>query len=54
MYYRAKPCSALAPSALAFPLSIHFEATYGMSAGAFDTFAEMLTYWSPEPPGPAC
>ncbi len=27
---------------LGFPLSIHFEATYGMSRPAFDTFAEML------------
>jgi hypothetical protein len=33
---------------LGFPLSIHLEATYGMSAGAFETFAEMLAYWSPE------
>ena len=32
---------------LGFPLSIHFEATYGYSAPAFDTFAEMLDYWSP-------
>lgn len=32
---------------LGFPLSIHFEATYGMSRPAFDTFAEMLAYWSP-------
>lgn len=32
---------------LGFPLSIHFEATYGVSAPAFDTFAEMLAYWSP-------
>lgn len=32
---------------LGFPLSIHFEATYGMSKAAFDTFAEMLAYWSP-------
>jgi hypothetical protein len=30
-----------------FPLSIHLEATYGVSAAAFDTFAEMLSYWSP-------
>lgn len=33
---------------LGFPLSIHFEATYGLSAPAFRTFAEMLTYWSPD------
>src|SRR5271170_1181288 len=32
---------------LGFPLSIHFEATYGVSAAAFDMFAEMLAYWSP-------
>lgn len=32
---------------LGFPLSIHLEATYGYSAAAFDTFAEMLAYWSP-------
>ena len=32
---------------LGFPLSIHLEATYGYSAPAFDTFAEMLAYWSP-------
>ena len=32
---------------LGFPLSIHFEATYGASGTAFETFAEMLAYWSP-------
>ncbi len=32
---------------LGFPLSIHLEATYGVSKPAFDTFAEMLAYWSP-------
>ncbi|MDT5146027.1 MAG: hypothetical protein QOC58_672 [Mycobacterium sp.] len=32
---------------LGFPLSIHMEATYGVSAPAFQTFAEMLDYWSP-------
>ena len=32
---------------LGFPLSIHFEATYGYSAPAFETFAEMLAYFSP-------
>lgn len=32
---------------LGFPLSIHLEATYGVSAPAFDTFAEMLEYWAP-------
>lgn len=35
---------------LGYPLSIHFEATYGYSAPAFDTFAEMLGYWSPRAP----
>ena len=32
---------------LGFPLSIHLEATYGVSGPAFATFAEMLAYWSP-------
>ncbi len=32
---------------LGFPLSIHLEATYGNSGPAFQTFAEMLAYWSP-------
>jgi Mycobacterial methylenetetrahydrofolate reductase len=32
---------------LGFPLSIHLEATYGASAPAFQTFAEMLAYWAP-------
>ncbi|ORV80823.1 hypothetical protein AWC11_27900 [Mycobacterium interjectum] len=32
---------------LGFPLSIHLEATYGVSRPAFQTFAEMLSYWSP-------
>lgn len=36
---------------LGFPLSIHLEATYGVSAAAFETFAEMLAYWSPAEPG---
>jgi len=35
---------------LGFPLSIHFEAAYGASAPAFETFAEMLDYWSPGKP----
>lgn len=34
---------------LGFPLSIHLEATYGVSAPAFETFAAMLDYWSPAP-----
>ncbi|MDV3123650.1 mycobacterial-type methylenetetrahydrofolate reductase [Mycobacterium sp. 21AC1] len=33
---------------LGFPLSIHFEAAYGVSKPAFETFAEMLAYWSPD------
>lgn len=32
---------------LGFPLSIHLEATYGVSAPAFQTFAAMLDYWAP-------
>lgn len=35
---------------LGFPLSIHFEATYGVSTPAFQAFAEMLAYWSPREP----
>lgn len=34
---------------LGFPLSLHLEATYGVSAAAFRTFAELLDYWSPTP-----
>lgn len=33
---------------LGFPLSLHFEAPYGVSRPAFETFAEMLAYWSPK------
>lgn len=33
---------------LGFPLSVHFEATYGVNTPAFQTFAEMLDYWSPD------
>ncbi|MEH3143425.1 MAG: mycobacterial-type methylenetetrahydrofolate reductase [Mycobacterium kyogaense] len=33
---------------LGYPLSLHFEAPYGVSAAAFDTFAEMLAYWAPD------
>lgn len=32
---------------LGFPLSIHLEATYGLSGPAFQTFAEMIEYWAP-------
>ncbi len=35
---------------LGFPLSIHLEATYGVSRPAFETFAAMLEYWSPDRP----
>ncbi len=33
--------------ALGFPMSIHLEAPYGFTKPAFDTFAQMLDYWSP-------
>jgi hypothetical protein len=32
---------------LGYPLSIHLEATYGNSAPAFETFAELLDFWAP-------
>lgn len=32
---------------LGFPISIHLETPYGPSRTAFETFAEMLDYWSP-------
>ncbi|WP_308124226.1 mycobacterial-type methylenetetrahydrofolate reductase [Mycolicibacterium xanthum] len=35
---------------LGFPLSVHFEATYGVNTAAFETLAEMLAYWSPDTP----
>jgi hypothetical protein len=35
---------------LGFPLSVHFEAAYGINTPAFDTFAEMLEFWSPDHP----
>jgi hypothetical protein len=35
---------------LGFPVSIHLEATYGVTTAAFETFAEMLYYWSPRQP----
>ncbi len=35
---------------LGFPLSVHLEATYGVSTPAFETFAEMLAYWAPDKP----
>ncbi|VEG46848.1 Uncharacterised protein [Mycolicibacterium flavescens] len=35
---------------LGFPLSIHLEATFGVSTPAFETFAEMLDYWAPDKP----
>ena len=33
---------------LGFPLSIHFEAPYKFVKPAFETFSEMLEYWSPD------
>lgn len=33
---------------LGYPLSIHLEAPYGVSAPAFETFAAMLGYWAPD------
>ena len=36
---------------LGYPISIHFEATYGVSPAAFETFAGMLAYWSPPAAG---
>lgn len=33
---------------LGFPMSIHLEATYGVNLPAFETFAAMLAYWSPD------
>ncbi|CAA0134066.1 Uncharacterised protein [Mycolicibacterium vanbaalenii] len=35
---------------LGFPLSVHFEATYGVNTPAFATLADMLEYWSPDRP----
>jgi len=32
---------------LGYPLSVHLEAPYGVSAPAFETFAELLAYWAP-------
>jgi Mycobacterial methylenetetrahydrofolate reductase len=32
---------------LGFPLSIHLESPYGISPPAFETFAELLSYWAP-------
>ncbi|WP_206615304.1 mycobacterial-type methylenetetrahydrofolate reductase [Rhodococcus spongiicola] len=36
---------------LGFPLSVHLEAPYGVSAAACETFAAMLDYWSPRTEG---
>jgi len=36
---------------LGFPLSIHLEAPYGFVKPAFETFADMLAYWSPDHTG---
>ena len=35
---------------LGFPMSVHFEATYGVNTPAFETFAAMLEYWAPDRP----
>ncbi len=35
---------------LGFALSVHFEAAYGVNTPAFQTFADMLEYWSPDRP----
>ncbi|ULP36697.1 mycobacterial-type methylenetetrahydrofolate reductase [Mycolicibacterium rufum] len=35
---------------LGFPLSVHFEATYGINTPAFQTFSEMLAHWAPDQP----
>ena len=35
---------------LGFPLSVNFEATYGVNTSAFQTLADMLDYWSPDRP----
>jgi methylenetetrahydrofolate reductase-like protein len=34
--------------ALGFPMSVHYEVTYGVSTPAFETLAAMLDYWSPD------
>jgi len=33
---------------LGFPISLHFEAPYGFTKPAFETFSMMLEYWSPK------
>ena len=33
---------------LGFPMSVHFEPVYGVNTPAFQTFAAMLDYWSPD------
>ena len=33
---------------LGFPMSVHFEAPYGFTKPAFETFAQMLDYWRPK------
>ncbi len=32
---------------LDFPMSVHFEAPYGFTKPAFETFSQMLDYWNP-------
>ncbi len=36
--------------ALGFPMSVHLEAPYGVSAPAFALFAELLDHWAPSRP----
>lgn len=36
---------------LDFPMSIHFEAPYGFTKPAFETFATLLDYWTPQKTG---
>ena len=33
---------------LGFPMSVHLEAAYAINNAAFETFAELLAYWSPD------
>jgi len=35
---------------LDFPMSLHFEAPYGFTKPAFETFSMLLDYWAPEKP----
>ncbi len=35
---------------LDYPMSLHFEAPYGFTKPAFETFAMLMDYWAPEKP----